>query len=129
MDIAQVYATAAGGIFLVFIIVNFVSYISRFVEHISFWMLKYLIYLYLINRHRFIDLWSCFDVLVQFIYIIVNIFCLSFQVSTILKAGLRAGIFFLINIILCLLVLILAFLQIYSMFRWGHIGEFIVRRV
>ena len=100
MDINQYYATAAGGIVIIFVLVNFLPHITRLAKHISLLISKHLTYPYLFHRHRFLGPWSRADVLVQLVYIAANIICLTFQVSTISKSSLRAGTLSLINTIL-----------------------------
>jgi hypothetical protein len=99
MNVTQIYATAAGGFFFVFVIVNLLLRTARFREWISLLTSKYLTYPYFLNRHRLLGPWSGTDVLVQLIYIAINVFCLSFRVSTISKAGLQAGNLSLVNMI------------------------------
>jgi hypothetical protein len=106
MDINQYYATAAGGIVIIFVLVNFLPHITRLAKHISLLISKYLTYPYLLHRHRFLGLWSRADVLVQLIYIAANIICLivtisksGLKVSTISESGLQAGSLSLINMI------------------------------
>ena len=93
------YATAAGGFFFVFIIVNLLPHTVRFREKISLLTSKHLTYPYFLNRHRLLGPWSRTDVLVQLIYITINVFCLSFRVFTISKADLQAGNLSLVNMI------------------------------
>jgi hypothetical protein len=112
MNINQGYATAAGGIVIIFVLANFLPRITRLAKHISLLISKHLTYLYLLHRHRFLGPWSRADVLVQLIYIAANIICLifkvstmpksdlpTFQVSTISESGLQAGTLSLINMI------------------------------
>ena len=54
---------------------------------------------YLVRRHRFLGPWTLADVIIQLIYIASNSFCLGFRVSGVKKAGIRAGILSLINLI------------------------------
>jgi hypothetical protein len=101
MEIAQVYAAAAGGIFIVLIFVNltFVNLrrdIVQRLESVSPLKLKHLTYP-LIRRHRFLGPWNLADVLTQLGYIAVNVFCLSFKVHSIRMAGLRAANLSLVN--------------------------------
>jgi hypothetical protein len=111
MEIAQVYAAAAGGIFIVLIFVNllrdtfivliFVNLrrgIVQRLETFSPLKSKHLTYP-LIRRHRFLGPWNLADVLTQLGYIAVNVFCLSFKVRSIRMAGLRAANLSLINLI------------------------------
>jgi hypothetical protein len=113
MNINQGYATAAGGIVIIFVSANILPHITRLAKHISLLISKHLTYLYLLHRHRFLSLWSRANVLVQLIYIAANITCLifkvstmsksdlpTFQVSTISESGLQAGTLLLMNMIL-----------------------------
>ena len=97
MDVPQIYATAAGGFFLVFILVNFLSRTVR--ERIALFTSKHLTYPYFLHRHRFLGPWTRSAILVQLIYIALNAFCLGFRASTLSKAGLRAGNLSLANMI------------------------------
>ena len=97
MDVTQIYATAAGGFFLAFIVVNVLSRSVR--EWISLFTSKHLTYPYFLRRHRLLGPWSRSGVLVQLTYITINAFCLAFRVSTLSKAGLRAGNLSLANMI------------------------------
>jgi hypothetical protein len=99
MDITQKYATAAGGVFFIFTLVNLLPHITPLMGHISLFTSKHLTYPYLIYRHRFLGPWSPADGLVQLIYLTANVFCFSFRVATISEVGLRAGTLSLINMI------------------------------
>jgi hypothetical protein len=96
MDITQAYALAAGGTFSILLLINLLPYIKPSVTHFTS---KHLTYLCLLHRHRLSGPWSRADVLVQLIYLTVNVFCLSFRVSDFSKAGLRAGTLSLVNMI------------------------------
>lgn len=50
MNVPQIYATAADGLFLVFVLVNLLSRGVR--ERIALFMFKHLTYPYLLHRHR-----------------------------------------------------------------------------
>ena len=99
MGIIQVYAVAAGGILLVFFLINLLPYFASLWKHISLFTSKHLTYPYLLHRHRFIGPGSRAEVLTQAIYLTLNIFCLSFKVSDVAKAGIRAGTLSLVNMI------------------------------
>lgn len=99
MDITQVYAVAAGGIVFAFVLINLLPYLASLLKHISLFTSKHLTYPYLLHRYRFLEPWSRAEVLTQAIYLTVNIFCLSFKVSDMAKAGLRAETLSLVNII------------------------------
>ena len=117
MDVPQIYATAAGGFFLVFILVKFLSRTVR--ERIALFTSKHLTYPYFIHRHRLLDPWTRSGILIQLIYIALNVFCLGFRVSTLPKAGLRAGNLSLANMIPLLAGPHLSFLADILGFRLG----------
>lgn len=62
-------------------------------------LVKWLLYSNLVDRHKFLGPWPIGTVFAQLLYITINIFCLVFRVSSISEAGLRAGRFTLINMI------------------------------
>ncbi len=97
MDVSQIYATAAGGLFLLFILLNFLSQTVR--ERIALFTSKHLTYPYFLHRHRLLGPWTRSDVLIQLIYITTNSLCLGFRASTLSKAGLRAGNLSLANMV------------------------------
>ena len=117
MDVPQIYATAAGGFFLIFIFVKFLSRTVR--ERIALFTSKHLTYPYFVHRHRLLGSWTRSGILLQLIYIALNVFCLSFSVSTLPKAGLRAGNLSLANMIPLLAGLYLSFLADIVGFRLG----------
>ena len=97
IDILQIYTIAVGDFFLVFIFINFLLRTVR--ERIALFISKYLTYLYFIYRYRLLDLWTLSGILVQLIYIALNVFYLDFRVSILLKANLRTKNLSLVNII------------------------------
>jgi len=97
MDIPQIYATAAGGFFLVFVLINLLS--RRVRERIALFVSKHLTYPYFLHRHRLLGPWTRSGALVQLIYIALSAFCLGFRVPTLSEAGLRAGNLSLANMI------------------------------
>ena len=99
MDITQAYATAAGGIIILFILANSLSHIARLIKLVYSFTSVHLTYPYLLSRHRFLGPWTRAGVLAQLIYMAANLFSLSYRVSTISQAGLRGGTLSLINMI------------------------------
>jgi len=97
MDIPQIYTTAAGGFFLVFILVNFLSRTIR--DRISLFTSKHLTYPYFFHRYRLLGPWTRSGLLVHLIYVAINAFCLGFRDSAPSKAGHRAGNLSLANMI------------------------------
>ncbi len=117
MDISQIYATAAGGLFLAFILVNLTTPSVR--EWFSVFVSKHLTYPYFLRRHRLLGPWTRSGVLLQLVYVAMNAFCLGFRVSTLSKAGLRAGNLSLANMIPLFAGPHLAFLADVLGFRLG----------
>ena len=99
MNVIQIYITVANDFFFVFIIVNLLSCTMQFQEKISLLTFKHRTYLYFLNRHRLLSSWSWINVLIQLIYIMINVFCFSFRVFMIFKADLQVENLSLINMI------------------------------
>lgn len=91
MDVIQVYAIAAGGTISIFVLINLLPYLASLWKYISLFTLKHLTYLYLLHRYRFIGPWSRAEILIQAVYLTVNIFYLNFRVSGVVKTGNRVG--------------------------------------
>ena len=93
------YAVAAGGTLSIFVLLNLLPYLAPLWKHISLFTSKHLTYPYVLHRHRLIGPWSRFEFLLQVVYLTINIFCLSFRLSGVAKAGTRAGNLSLVNMI------------------------------
>lgn len=91
MDMTDIYAIVVGGSFCLLLVINGLPLIARLVKYLSPLISKYLIYRYIIHRHRFLGPWSRAGVLVQLIYIAGNICCVVFWDTTIPQVGLRAS--------------------------------------
>jgi hypothetical protein len=99
MDVSQVYAIVIGGIFCVLLLINGRPWVARLFRYLSPLISKYLIYRYVLHRHRFLGPWSRACLLVQLIYTAGNICCIKFWDTTISQAGLQAGTLATINLI------------------------------
>jgi hypothetical protein len=99
MDIIQIYAISAGGAFSIAAFVHLLPYISPFITYVSLGVSKHLTYPYLVDRHWILGPWTRAGVIVQLIYVAVNLFCAGFGASTIADAGLRAGTLAVVNMI------------------------------
>lgn len=99
MDIIQGYAVAAGGAFSIVVLVHLLPYILPVVKYVYFSISKHLTYRYVLSRHWILGPWTRRGVIVQLVYIAVNIFCASFRASTITDVGLRAGTLAVVNMI------------------------------
>jgi len=97
MNIPQIYAIAAGGVFVLLLIIKSVSAVQQGFHALAIFVAKHLTYPFLIRRRRLLGPWSRADVLLQVIYLTINIFCLTFRVSSVKEAGARAGTLAMIN--------------------------------
>lgn len=97
MDITQAYAIATGGIFVTMILANCLSYVLELARLFTSYTVKYLMYPYILSYRRFLGPWARASVFTKLVYITLNVICITFQVLTILQAGLRAGTLSLIN--------------------------------
>lgn len=113
MEITLGYAIAVGGAILIPTLFHLLPCLPFFIPHT--WPLihrgaRYLVYPYLLRRHRFLGPWTTIDALTQAVYIASNFFCIGFRVSDIAQAGARAGSLSLINLFPLFLGLHLGFL-------------------
>ncbi|OCT49043.1 hypothetical protein CLCR_04721 [Cladophialophora carrionii] len=106
MDFSEVYAIAIGAVFGAALLLNGWPWISRCVRPLSPLTSKYLVYRYVLHRHRFMGPWSLAGVLLQLIYVTGNILCIALRmrhgqtrISTLSQAGQRAGTLSIINLI------------------------------
>jgi len=97
MEITRAYATAVGGVFSIYFVIAILPYLMPFIEKISLFASKHLIYPQFIRRHQLLGPWTLTGIFTQLAYIAVNVFCFSFRVSSISNAGLRAANLSLIN--------------------------------
>lgn len=98
MDITQAYAIAAGGIFLTLFLFNCLSNVLQLIRLVLY-TVKHYMYPYVLSRHRFLGPWTRASVLLQLVYITLNVVCITVHVSTVRQAGLRAGTLSLINMV------------------------------
>lgn len=97
MNVPQVYAIAAGGVFVLLLIINSISAVQQILHAFAIVVAKHLTYPFLVRRRRLLGPWSRADVLLQVIYLTINIFCLTFRVSSAKEVGARAGTLAIIN--------------------------------
>lgn len=98
MDLTQIYAIIIASIALSAFLINLCLYLSRFKANVSLWISKVLIFRYVLDRHALIGPWSWAYVLLQTVYLTLNIFFLCFRVADLPQVGLRAGTLSLINL-------------------------------
>ena len=97
MNVPQVYAIAAGGVFVLLLIFKSGSAVQQGCHALAVFVAKHLTYPFLIRRRRLLGPSSRADVLLQVVYLTINIFCLTFRVSSVKEAGARAGTLAMIN--------------------------------
>ena len=97
MNVTQVYTIAAGGIFVLLFIVKSVSSIQQVLRALAILVAKYLTYLFIVRRYRILGPWSRADILLQLIYFTINIFYITFRVTSVKDTGARAGTLAIIN--------------------------------
>ena len=97
---SQLYAIITGGILGLVILTRLVLRMTRGLkDHILIIFLQHVLYPFLIKRHRLLGPWSRASLLFQAMYLSTTILCLSYKVSDLSEAGIRAGTLSLINII------------------------------
>ena len=99
MDVTQVYAIVAGGLFAVLTMLNFCLGLLKFTETYGILVLRYLVYPFSIHRHRLIGPWSRGGLLLRLLHITVNAFCGGFKIGSVAEATDRTGTLSLINMI------------------------------
>ena len=98
MNIPQIYAIAAGGVFVLLLIMKSSSSIHHVFHALTILVAQHLTYPFLVRRHRLLGPWSRADVLLQVTHFIINIFCMTFRVVSVNDAGVRAGTLVMINL-------------------------------
>ncbi len=98
MDVPLNYAIAAGGSIVLLLFIHSVTRLTRFLRPCRTLIRKYFLLLTLVGRHRFFGPWTVAQVSLQVVYLVANIFCASFRVSTVKEASVRAGHLSLFNI-------------------------------
>lgn len=99
MEITQVYAIAMAGFFLAFVVKSFLHVLVACSTKIRVFLLRHFFYSSLIHRHSLLGPLGRVHALAQLINVAINVFFLSFQASSISKAGTRAGTLSLINMV------------------------------
>ena len=97
---SQLYAITAGGILAFVILTRLVLRMTRGLkDHVLVLFLEHILYPFLVRRHRLLGPWSRASLLFQAMYLSTTILCLSYKVSDLSEAGIRAGTLSLINMI------------------------------
>jgi hypothetical protein len=107
MNLIQIYAVAAGGIFSLFALVRLLPSVIPFSTRVSWFVSKHLTYPYLLHRHQILGPWTRAGVAMQLAYLATNVFCVSvveiswdgLRVSTFADAGRRASVLAMVNMV------------------------------
>ncbi|KAJ5982690.1 hypothetical protein N7451_012790 [Penicillium sp. IBT 35674x] len=99
MNIAAIYAIAAGGFCIALFLVQTRSTLINCTESLSVLLYRHLILPVVINRHRVCGPWTRAGVLVHIAYITINIALVFLRTVSLVESGRRAGELALINMI------------------------------
>ena len=97
MEITQIYAIVAGGVFLLLMFMKGFPFIQQILQSLNITISRYLTYLLVVQRHRLLGPWSPADVLLQLLYISLNVFCITFCVTSFDEAGDMVGTLAIMN--------------------------------
>lgn len=97
MEVAAIYAIAAGGIFLVLFLIQTRSILINWTESFTVLLSRHLTLPFLIHRHRIWGPWTRSGVLIHVIYVGINITLVFLKANSFTGAGRRAGELALIN--------------------------------
>ncbi|CEO59625.1 hypothetical protein PMG11_04294 [Penicillium brasilianum] len=118
MEVAAIYAIAAGGILLALLLIQTRSVLIGWTESLSVLLSRYLTLPVLIRRHRIWGPWTRSGVLIHMIYISTNITLVFLKTDSFTGAGRRAGELALINSIFPLSALHLSYLADLLGIKW-----------
>lgn len=99
MDITLDYAIAAGGVFVLLVLMNLVRLAQPLLVRTCREASKHLHYTYVVCRHRYLGPWILADALMLVVYVASNVFCISFRTSSTAEVGERAGTMAMVNIV------------------------------
>jgi hypothetical protein len=99
VDTTQIYAIVLGGVFSACILISLRSRFKQSYDGLRRMARQYLIYPYLVQRHRFLGPWSRAAILCQLCIVAVNAFCVGFKASSIQDASRRAARLALLNLV------------------------------
>ena len=99
MDVSQVYAIAAGGIFAALTILRFCLNMWKMTQSMISLFCHHLLYPLFLHRHRFVGPWSRWGFIVRVLYLAANILCSGFRIKSIAGASDRTAVLALLNTI------------------------------
>jgi hypothetical protein len=110
MEVAAIYAIAAGGLLLALFLIQTRSVLINWTESFTVLLSRHLTLPVLIHRHRIWGPWTRSGVLIHVIYISTNITLVFLKTNSFTGAGRRAGELALINLIFPLSAMHLGYL-------------------
>lgn len=111
MEHTEIYTVCVGGLFTALLVYrNLYPCLKKLLRRTIIYVTKYLTYQYILHRHTLAGPWSVGSMLAQSVYIALNLFCLSYKVSSVRESAIRAGYLCLANLIPVLLGINLSFL-------------------
>lgn len=97
MNVTQIYAIVTGAVFSLCIIVRTALLFVWLLWPCNMFITKFFLYSLMLWRHQFFKPWTWVQVFFYLLYLAVNIFCSTFQVSTVKKVSNCAETLSLIN--------------------------------
>lgn len=119
MDPLAIYAITAGGIFAVLFLVRAFSLLASCRHLFSLVVSQHLTLFFVIRRHRFLGPWTGADMLLHLSYAAINVFLVSFRITSLTGAGRRAGELALVNLVFPLSTIHLAYLADLLGIKWN----------
>jgi hypothetical protein len=97
MDAVNIYGTAFGGILLLLIVARLRPALCDLARVLSILVSKYLVYPYMLNRHRWFRPWTSAGIIKCLVYSASNCIVILYNVHTYEEASVRAGRLALVN--------------------------------
>ena len=97
MNVTQIYTIATGTVFSLCIIVCAALLFVRLLRSCNMFVAKFFLYPLMLWQHWFFRPWTWAQVFFHLLYLAVNIFCSTFQVSTVREVSNHTGTLSLIN--------------------------------
>ncbi|KAE8130661.1 hypothetical protein BDV38DRAFT_289436 [Aspergillus pseudotamarii] len=119
MDPLAIYAITAGGIFAVLFLVRALSLLASCGHLFSLVVSQHLTLPFVIRRHRFLGPWTRAGVFIHLSYAAINVFLVSFRITSLTGAGRRAGELALVNLVFPLSTIHLAYLADLLGIKWN----------
>lgn len=119
MDPIAIYAITAGGIFAILFLVRALSLLASSGHLFSLAVSQHLTLPFVIRRHRFLGPWTRAGVFLHLSYAAINVFLVSFRITSLTAAGRRAGELALVNLVFPLSTIHLAYLADLLGIKWN----------